>query len=80
MWLNDLFWGIRNTFVGKYQFLVTDDHLLRSLNSCGQNLSTCICQILQKIQAGVRPPPILAMPVFWELLVRQPIPNGGKYC
>ena len=25
MWLNDLFWGIRNTFVGKYHFLVIND-------------------------------------------------------
>ena len=27
MWLNDLFWGIRNTFLGKYHFLVINDHL-----------------------------------------------------
>ena len=27
MWLNDLFWGKRNTFVGKYHFLVINDHL-----------------------------------------------------
>ena len=29
-----------------------------------------------KLQAGVRPPPILAMPVFLELLGRQPLRKG----
>ena len=27
MWLNDLFWGKRKTFVGKYHFFVINDHL-----------------------------------------------------
>ena len=27
MWLNDTLWGIRNTFVGKYHFLVINDQL-----------------------------------------------------
>ena len=30
-----------------------------------------------KIQARVRPPPIQAMPVFWEFLDRYPLPNLG---
>ena len=28
-----------------------------------------------KIQARVRPPPIPAMPVFWEFLFLEPLPN-----
>ena len=27
MWFNDLFWGKRDTFVGKFNFLVINDHL-----------------------------------------------------
>ena len=49
MWLNDLFWGIRNTFVGKYQFLVIDDHLWGP--------SVHVDKSFKKIQAWVRPPP-----------------------
>ena len=32
-----------------------------------------------KIQARDRPPPIPAMPVFWELLVRHSIPKRNKF-
>ena len=49
MWLNDLFWGIRNTFVGKYHFLVINDHLWGP--------SVHVDKSFKKIQAGVRPPP-----------------------
>ena len=70
MWLNDLFWGICNTFVGKYHFLVINDHLWWP--------SVHVDKSFKKIQAGVRPPPIQAMPVFWELLDRQPIPKEEK--
>ena len=48
MWLNDMFWGIRNTFVGKYHFLVINDHL--------KGPSVHVDKSFKKIQAGVRPP------------------------
>ena len=34
----------------------------------------------KKSRQGSDPPPILAMPVFWELLVRQPIPKLKRRC
>ena len=49
MWLNDLFWGIRNTFVGKYHFLVINDHLWGP--------SVHVDKSIKKIQTGVRFPP-----------------------
>ena len=48
MWLNDLFWGIRITFLGKYHFFVINDHLWGP--------SVHVDQSFKKIQAGVRPP------------------------
>ena len=45
MWLNDLFWGKRNTFVGRYHFSVIND----ALSACGQ--------ILQKNQVRGQTPP-----------------------
>ena len=60
----------RDTFVGKLSLLGDEWSPLRALSACGQ--------ILQKIQAGVRPPPIQAMPVFWERMERQPLPKLGK--
>ena len=48
MWLNDLFWGIRNTFVEKYHFLVINDHLWGP--------SVHVDKSFKKIQARVRPP------------------------
>ena len=53
--------------MGKLSLLGDEWSPLRALSACGQ--------ILHKIQARVRPPPIQAMPAFWEYLVRQPIPN-----
>ena len=47
-WLNDLFWGIRNTFVGKYHFLVINGHLWGP--------SVHVDKSFKKIQARVRPP------------------------
>ena len=67
MWLNDLFWGIRNTFV-EYHFLVINDHL--------RGPSVHVNKSSKRIQAWVRPPsPIQAMPIFWEHLVLQPLPK-----
>ena len=40
---------------------------LRALNACGQ--------ILQKKSRQGPDPPILAMPVFWEVLGGQPLPS-----
>ena len=48
MWLNDLFWGIRNTFVGKLSLLIID-HLWGP--------SVHVDKSFKKIQEGVRPPP-----------------------
>ena len=49
MWLNDLFLGIRNTFVGKYHFLVINDHLWGP--------SVHVDKSFKKIQVWVRPLP-----------------------
>ena len=51
MWSNDMFWGIRNTFVGKYHFLVINDHFERPLPKCIADKSP------QKFLARVRLPP-----------------------
>ena len=47
MWLNDLFWGIRNNFVGKYHLLLMNDHLL------GPSVHV---DNFKKIQEWARPP------------------------
>ena len=65
--LNDLFWGKRNTFVGKYHFWVMNDHLWGP--------SVHVDKSFTKIQARVRPPPIPAMPGFWEFLFLEPLPK-----
>ena len=49
MWLNDLFWGIRNTFVGKYKCLVINDHIWGP--------SAYVDKSFKNIRAWVRPPP-----------------------
>ena len=68
MWLNDLFWGKRNTFVGKLSVLGDEWSPLRALSACGQ--------ILHKNPVkGQTPPPVPAMPGFLEFLFRHPIPN-----
>ena len=62
--LNDLFWGKRNTFVGKYLFWVMNDHL--------RGPSVHVDKSLKKSRP---PPPIHAMPEFWEHLVQQLLPQ-----
>ena len=68
MWLNYLFWGLRNTFCGKISLF-------------GDKWpSVHVDKSFKKIQAGVRPslPLIQAMPAFWEHLVLQSLPKGPK--
>ena len=61
----------RDTFVGKYHFLVINDHLWGP--------SVHVDKFFKNIQAGVRPPLLIqAMPVFWERMGRQPLPKLEK--
>ena len=52
---------------GNYHFWVMNDHLWGP--------SVHVDKSFTKIQARVRPPPIPAMPVFWEFLFLEPLPN-----
>ena len=64
MWLNDLFWGIRNTFVGKYHFLVINDHLWGPSVHVDKSL---------KKNPGKGQTPSHPGIVFWDRMVHQPL-------
>ena len=65
------FWGKKGHFYGEIFTFWYEWSPLRALSACGQ--------ILHKNPGkGQTPPPIQAMPVFWELLDRQPIPKEEK--
>ena len=62
--------GKRTLLWGNYHFWVMNDHLWGS--------SVHVDKSFTKIQARVRPPPIPAMPEFWEFLFRHPFPKLKK--
>ena len=62
------FLGKKGTFLwGNYHFWVMNDHLWGP--------SVHVDKSFTKIQARVRPPPIPAMPGFWEFLFLEPLPK-----
>ena len=63
--------GKGTLFWGNYHFLVMNDHLWGP-SVYGDKSFT-------KIQARVRPPPIKAMPGFWEGMVGHPIPKWDTF-
>ena len=71
MRLNKLFWGKRNTFLGKLSLFGDEWSPLRALSVWGQ--------ILHKNPGKGQTPPIKAMPGFWEGMVGHPIPKWDTF-
>ena len=61
------YWGKGTLLWGNYHFWVLNDHLWGA--------SVHVDKSFTKIQARVRPPPIPAMPGFWEFLFLEPLPK-----